>query len=178
MTCSCPPPEEGPALARSVPTAAPLLLLFSALNPRRKKAESISTPAYLLLLLCATPSGSVTRWTPGNPQLSPRLASFFSCKKQQENKLESYPYQGAASCLLFPVQTVEEIKPQFRFRGHFRPEHDQTDPAWAGGPDPLSAPVTDERPEFQAPFVLQRDSISRLSSPLHVHRSLRPGRTN
>lgn len=156
-------------MQRSISTVAQLLLLFSALNPRRKKAESISTQAYLLLLLCATLSESVTHLKPESPQLSPRPASFFFCKEQQqkENKLESYLHcaflltaivaaeQATASCLLFPVQTVKEIKPEFWFRSNFRPGQLNTGPAWGGGRrDPLSVPVIDDYPEFQAQFVL------------------------
>ena len=133
-------------MQRSLSTVAQLLLLFSALNLRHKKAESISTQAYLLLLLCATLSESVTHLKPESPQLSPRPASFFFCKKQQqkENKLASYPHctflltataaadQATATCPLFPVQTVKEIKPEFWFRSDFRPGHKNTGPACGG----------------------------------------------
>lgn len=145
MTCSFPPPERGLSPCRGpLSTVAQFLLLFSALNPRRTKAESISTRAYLLLLPCVTLSESVTHWKPGSPQLSPTPASFFFCKKQQEkeNRWESYPHcaflltatvpahQATASCLLFPVQTVKEIKPELWCRGNFRPGHENTGPDW------------------------------------------------
>lgn len=62
---------------------AQLLLLFSALSPRGRKAESISTPACPLLPPCGTLSGSGTRWKPGSPLLAPTRASSSSCRTQQ-----------------------------------------------------------------------------------------------
>lgn len=139
-----PTTREGTApLQRNISTVAQLLLLFSVLNLRRTKAESISILAYPLLLPCVTLSESVTRLKPETPQLCSRPASFFFCKeqRQKENKLELYPYcaflltaivaadQASAGLLLFPVQTAKEIKPEFQFRGDFSSGHEHTSPA-------------------------------------------------
>lgn len=73
--------STAPPCPRAAPPAA-----LSALSLTGRRAESISTPACPPLPPCAIPSGSATRWRPGNPRLAPTPASSSFCKQQQEKK--------------------------------------------------------------------------------------------
>lgn len=80
------PPTTSEALSPAqapCPHPAPrLLLLLSAQSLTGTRAESISTPACPPLPPCVILSGSGTRWRPGNPRLSPTLASSFFCSEE------------------------------------------------------------------------------------------------